>query len=268
MVFSIAVSEIINKNAPVPLTGDVEEQIRYAASLGFGGVEIHTPSPEQVDADMIRTLCRELGIAVTTIGTGSIFGKFNLSIADPDPVRREVLYSMLTEYVDLASELGSKITIGSLKGNMSPDRDASLDIVRGELKRLSSYASGKGVKILLEATNRYENNYFNTGDETASFIKSAGFGNVGILMDAFHMNIEEEDPFTCFENYGDLIWHIHIADNNRHFPGGGSFDFHSFADEIRRIGYDGIISVECLPYPDGKTAAVRSIEFMNEFFRA
>ena len=82
MVFSIAVSEIINKNAPVPLTGDVEEQIRYAASLGFGGVEIHTPSPEQVGADRIITLCRELGIAVTTIGTGSIFGKFNLSIAE------------------------------------------------------------------------------------------------------------------------------------------------------------------------------------------
>ena len=267
MVFSIAVSDIINKNAPVPLTGDIEEQIKYAASLGFSGVEIHTPSPERIDANRIRTLCKELGITITTIGTGSIFGKFNLSIADPDPVRREVLYGLLTEYVDLASELGSKITIGSLKGNLSSDRNASLDIVRGELKRLSTYASRQGVKILLEATNRYENNYFNTGDETANFIKTVGLRNVGILMDAFHMNIEEKDPFSCFEGYVDLIWHIHVADNNRHFPGGGSFDFHSFAEEIKRIGYDGIISIECLPYPDGKTAATRSIEFMNVFFR-
>ena len=268
MVFSIAVSEIINRNAPVPLTGDIEEQIRYAASIGFGGVEIHTPCPEHTDGERIAALCRELGIVVTTIGTGSIFGKFNLSIADPDPVRREVLYNILTEYVDLASVLGAKITIGSLKGNLSADRKASLSIVGDELLRISRYASGKGVDMLLEATNRYENNYFNTGSETAAFIRDTGLSNVGILMDAFHMNIEEREPFSCLDGYSDLIWHVHIADNNRHFPGDGCFDFHSFAEELRRIGYDGVISVECLPVPDGKTAAGKSIGFMKEIFRS
>ena len=117
--------------------------------------------------------------------------------------------------------------------------------------------------VLLEATNRYENNVLNTGAQLADMIQGYALKHTRALMDAFHMNIEEAQGARGLLDARDVLGHIHFADNNRLYPGGGCFDFQALAQSIREIGYDGMLSVECLPFPDGDEAARRACAFLH-----
>jgi len=65
------------------------------------------------------------------------------------------------------------------------------------------------------------------------------------------------------ENAGDRIFHFHIADSNRWYPGAGHIDFPAVVEQLKRIGYDGFLSAEIIPMPDPDTAAAKNISFMR-----
>jgi len=73
------------------------------------------------------------------------------------------------------------------------------------------------------------------------------------------MNIEERSMEEAILMCGDKLGYIHVADNNRRACGDGSIDFKKVLDALGKISYKGYISVECLPLPDGITAARKSI---------
>ena len=85
-------------------------------------------------------------------------------------------------------------------------------------------------------------------------------------MDSFHMNIEEVDIFIAITKYGKLLGYFHIADSNRMYPGAGHIDFLKLRDSLLDIDYEGFIVLECLPIPDGQTAAVKAISFFKDIF--
>ena len=81
---------------------------------------------------------------------------------------------------------------------------------------------------------------------------------LGLLLDTFHVNIEERswtEPFAALRAAGKL-WHVHVGDNNRLAPGRGLIDFPAIVATLRRSGYDGYLSAELLARPDGDTAAL------------
>jgi sugar phosphate isomerase/epimerase len=77
-------------------------------------------------------------------------------------------------------------------------------------------------------------------------------------LDTFHLNIEERDPAAAVRLAGERLGYIHFADSNRLSPGSGHIDFVPVLRALEEIGYQGSLSVECLPLPDGETAAVNS----------
>ena len=120
--------------------------------------------------------------------------------------------------------------------------------------------------VLLEATNHFENNVLNTGRDVHDFIERYALKNVQVLIDSFHVNIEERSVAGGLRDAGEYLGHIHFGDNIRWYPGAGAFDFDAFCQGIRDVGYDGVLSVEVFPLPDGETAARRSIEFFQKHF--
>lgn len=84
----------------------------------------------------------------------------------------------------------------------------------------------------------------------SSFIRERGLSNTGMLMDTFHMNIEEADITASIRQCAPEIQYVHIADSNRRYPGAGHTDFLSILRTLREIGYEGALSAEILPYPD------------------
>lgn len=268
MKYCIAIGANASPTVPVPIAGDFVQSIRLCHQLGYQAVEIHTPDPGALQADALSEVCSELGMEIATLGTGMIYGLYRLSLMDPDRARRQEIVARVNAYVDVASRLNSRVTVGSIKGNVpkGADRQQHLAWMGECLQEITGYAGNQGVDILLEATNRYENNVFNTAEETREFIEDNRLRHTLILLDSFHINIEEKRAYDCLRDAGEYLGHIHFADNTRWYPGSGSFNFAHFCQHIRDIGYDGVLSVEALPLPDGLTAAQESLAFFRRHF--
>jgi sugar phosphate isomerase/epimerase len=80
------------------------------------------------------------------------------------------------------------------------------------------------------------------------------------------MNIEESSIEQGLLTAGNRLWHVHIADSNRQYPGSGHIPYGPIFATLRQMGYQGYISAELRPLPDPDTAAQKTIEFLKKQF--
>ncbi len=268
MKFCIAIGKTTTPTTPLLLEGDFVRSMERAREMGYDAVEIHTPDVEVLDTDELNAACKRLNMFIATLGTGQIYGKYGLYLMDEDEEKQKTIVEMVKKYINVAKKIGSKVTIGSIKGNVpkGADRAVCLGIMGKCLRQISDYAVEQGVTILLEATNHFENNVLNTAKDVVEMIEKNGLKNVQVLMDSFHINMEERSPGTCLADAGKHLGHIHFGDNTRWYPGSGAFNYDLFCQSIKDVGYDGVLSVECFPIPDGETAARKTMEFFRKYF--
>ena len=117
-----------------------------------------------------------------------------------------------------------------------------------------------GVQLLLEPLNRYETNFANTAGEARQLIAEAELEGVKILLDLFHMNIEEVSLADAVRETGELAGYVHFADSNRQAPGRGHTDFAAVLDALIAAGYRGYLGMEILALPDDETALRGGLE--------
>jgi sugar phosphate isomerase/epimerase len=111
--------------------------------------------------------------------------------------------------------------------------------------------------------NRYEADSLTTAREAIDFITENKLENTYVHLDTFHMNIDEYSPDKAIRQCGSLLGYVHLAENTRHYPGYGRLDFGEVFAALDAIGYNGFVSVECLPVPSGPEAAKRAREFLT-----
>ncbi|MBI4232479.1 sugar phosphate isomerase/epimerase [Candidatus Peregrinibacteria bacterium] len=118
-------------------------------------------------------------------------------------------------------------------------------------KRDTSYYSIRKNKLgcvpLIEPVNRYEDGFIHSADYAIDLIKRISHENIGLLLDTFHMNIEERDICKSIINSRNYLWHVHIADSNRWTPGQGHLGFKRVIETLQDIHYNGYLSAEILP---------------------
>jgi sugar phosphate isomerase/epimerase len=129
--------------------------------------------------------------------------------------------------------------------------------------RCAEAAAGTGVRFALEPMNRYETDLVHTAAEGLELVEAVGADNFGLLLDTFHMNIEEPDIGGSISSCGDRIFHFHVADSNRWYPGAGHLDFAGILASLAGTGYDGFASGEFMPLPDADTAAQRAVDHLR-----
>jgi sugar phosphate isomerase/epimerase len=122
------------------------------------------------------------------------------------------------------------------------------------------------VLLAIEPLNRYESDIINTAEEGLALIEQVGSRSIGIVLDTFHMNIEEPTFAGSIERVAAAgrLFHVHIGDSNRLPPGQGHIDFSEIAEALRSSSYNGYLSAELLSVPDGDQAAKRTIEYMRK----
>jgi sugar phosphate isomerase/epimerase len=113
--------------------------------------------------------------------------------------------------------------------------------------------------LALEPINRYETMLIKTTAQGLYLLERVVADNFGLLLDTFHMNIEEPDIQASIRRCGPHIFHFHVADSNRWYPGAGHLDFRAILKTLFATGYPGWVSGEFLPKPDAETAAQKSI---------
>lgn len=266
MELSITISSVGTKSTPIVLQGSYQEQIWRAKALGYNQVELHIRDPKSLDLDPIIRALEETCVQVSTLGTGQAYVNDRLSFSSFDSEIRQAAVQRIKDHIQLASLLGAKVIIGSIKGILPSgdlERREAYCFVVDCLKDCLNEAERHGIHLSLEAINRYETNFLNTAAETVYFIRQFESKRLGLLLDTFHMNIEEISLEETVRRYGKYLSHIHIADSNRQAPGRGHIDFPKLIEELRRTGYRGSLGLECLPLPDPQTAAQRGLDYLG-----
>lgn len=240
--------------APILLRGDLAAAFRRASEWGCQGVELHLRRAEDVDVKTVKRLAAEYGLEVPTLGTGMAATKDGLTFADASPEIRALTLERLRGHIDLAGELGSAVTIGSISGKLGSCRGEERRDRRAQalecLAEVCGLAGRAGVTVLLEPLNRYESDYINTLADGMEVAAEIGAPNLKLLADTFHMNIEEADLAGSLRAAGPSIGHVHLADTNRQAPGHGHLDVAGVLRALADTGYQGYLSFEIVPLPD------------------
>ena len=121
------------------------------------------------------------------------------------------------------------------------------------LKTCCKESEKRGVGFCLEAVNRYELPYHNTLGEVAAIIGHVESPSLKMLVDTFHMNIEETSPEEAIREHGSHIGAVHLADSNRLAPGLGHINFEEIMRALIDVNYDGYLTVE-ISHPNIKDA--------------
>jgi sugar phosphate isomerase/epimerase len=204
-------------------------------------------------------------MVVPGIGTGQAWGEEGLSFTSDQPAVRAAAIERALSHIGLAARLQAVIIIGLLRGitpqGQTPER--SMEYLVDALRTCASAAAKGGVRLALEPLNRYETDLIHTTAEGLDLLDRVGADNLGLLLDTFHMNIEEPSIEQSLSACGRRLFHFHVADSNRWHPGAGHLDFAAILDALERTGYDGFVSGEFLPQPDAETAARRGLAHLR-----
>ena len=112
------------------------------------------------------------------------------------------------------------------------------------LREISLFAKDRGIDLLIEPLNRYSTPVCTTSTDAIYLVKSIAQENVGLLLDTFHMNIEEDSIEYSIKKSKGLLKHIHLADNNRKMPGFAHISFREIINALRELEFDGFMSFE------------------------
>ena len=150
------------------------------------------------------------------------------------------------------------------------------------LSRLDSHLKSHDVNLGIEAINRFETDLVNTSNEAVSMAKASNSSNIGILLDTFHLNIEEKNIKSAIVNAGEHLKHFHVSENDRGVPGSGHVPWSEVKSGLSDINYNGWIVAEMFVISgnpassdlniwrnieaDPTQAAKLSLEFMRKNF--
>jgi sugar phosphate isomerase/epimerase len=245
--------------------GDLETNLAKIASYGYHGVELAIRDPGLVDLDRLEAMVCAHNLSVPAIGTGQAWGEEGLSFTHPDPDVRRRAIERIQSQAPAAARFGAVIIIGLIRGIVQPGVETAqaMDWLVDALQACSAAAEPYGVRLALEPINRYETTLINNAGQGLELIERVGAANFGLLLDTFHMNIEEARIEDSIRRCGERIFHFHVADSNRWYPGAGHLDFPSLLKVLSETGYTGWISGEFLPYPDVETAAQKSNQHLR-----
>ena len=211
--------------------------------LGFDGVELHG------DLDAFRP--GEVGPVLADHGL-HVFSLIpaNVDVAHPDGGVRVAAVDYYRRLVDFAAALGGPlVSVHGQVGRIAPETTMAEEVGLLEIsvRAIAEHARANGVGLVFEVLNRYKSHLINTGREALELLDAVGAANLRVLLDAYHMNIEEARPADAIRGAGKRLGLFHVADSNREGIGRGHTDFTALAQALDEVGYAGPVIVECTP---------------------
>jgi len=254
----IAMSPRETAFGPLLFSGQLENGIRQLAQNDIAFIELSLRKTNDINTQELHKLLNHHNIKVTALATGQACLFDNLCLSNMNDESRNIAIDHLKSMIELAAELSSgAVIIGGIRGKLTgSEEDKKLQRTLGieAIGQCAEYAKKFGIMILIEPINRYEMNWINTAEEGLEVIAQLSMQSLKLLLDTFHMNIEEKNMIEAIRPAGEQLGYLHFADNNRHAPGQGQLDFASILKVLNEIGYTGPIVSEILPLPDDLSA--------------
>jgi D-psicose/D-tagatose/L-ribulose 3-epimerase len=219
--------------------------IDHAKALGFSVFEVTLVNLAAVDPVAIRRRAEAAGM--------ELYGTMGLpkdkGLATTDRATREQTVAFLKAAVEAAREMGARHFGGMLYAvpGRFTGRGPTADEIRWLVEGLSEvvlFAKSCDVTILVEPVNRYETYLLNTAAQAQVVVDSIGQPNVGLLLDTYHMNIEEQGIAATIRRHAEGLRHLHLNESDRGTLGRGNVDWVSVFAALKEIGYAGVGSIE------------------------
>lgn len=225
----------------------LETTLARISKLGYEYIEIQG-SPEIYDVNEVKNLLDKYNVKCWGSVT-LMLEQRNLIAKDQNQRAASVQY--VKDIIDMVKALDGKMVsvVPSTVGKIIPESRPELEwqYAVESMQELYAYAEPLGIKLGIEPINRFETYFINRGDQALALAEATG-ANCGVVLDVFHMNIEEDDIYAALRRAKGRLVGVHVADNNRMAPGMGHFDWQKIVNTLADIGYDNVLSVEfCAP---------------------
>jgi len=237
-------------------TGDYMFFAKKLKGLGFDIMEISAGDLLKMsdsDLDNLKALSKDLQLEINS----NIGPPKQYDVASENADIRAAGLDFLSNIMRKMDRLDSRDLIGVLYTywpNDFSDLDKPAIWARGveSVKTLGKLAGELGILLSLEVVNRFETHVMNTAQEAVQFCKDVGDPNVKILLDTFHMNIEEDSICDAIRTAGDRLSYIHAGECNRKIPGQGRIPWVDIGKALRDIGFDGDVIMEVFVLQGGQ----------------
>ena len=215
--------------------------------MGYDVLEVCIEDPAILSPDAMNVAAKKYGLDISICGA---FGP-DRDISHEDPKIRRQGIAYLNTCVDFAAEVGSPFVCGpmySATGKtrlLSPvEREQQFDWAVESIVTVAGYAQANGVGLAIEPLNRFETDLINTLEQGVELCRAVNLDNVGLLIDTFHMHIEEKSLTESIRMAAPYIFHVQVSENDRGTPGKGQVHWDEFFAALNEINYEGSIVVE------------------------
>ena len=216
-----------------------------AKQTGYDAVELQIADPGAFDEPRVRESLEGAGLTMCAFQTGTTYATRGNCLCTEDEVVRERTIELLMSFVDLAARWHAVIVVGSLQGRFDnePDRSVGEARIRDALRRVGEYAVLKEATVAFEPVNHGEISFHNTIAAAAAVVRGLDLPSIRLMVDTYHMNIEEKDMLAPLAGVRDFLAHVHLSETNRDILGDGHWDTKGFLAELARINYEVFCSI-------------------------
>ena len=240
--------------------GDIpfEKKCELAKSIGVDGVEVQGDITQ--DPEYILNTLKKYDLEILSVTPDNV----DIS-SDTQDIRKSAVKYFL-ELLEWAKKIDiTRIClhgdVGKITGCGNTDKDWKFLVESS--KEVIKKAEELNIQVVFEVLNRYENYQILTGDEALVLINDVGSDSLYVLLDAYHMNIEEAQPSETLKNVGKKLGLYHVADSNRQAIGNGHSDIKKQIQTLHEINYTGPIIMEMVAEGPNPFSAVKGDNYLE-----
>lgn len=268
MLLSIVSGLNESKNNEKDVIKEFTSLCQFLKSLNYDGIELSLLEPEKIDVKKLTEISESYEIKIPALGTGSTYIRFGYSLGNSQESLRKKAIERIDKYIEFARETQAKVIIGLIRGRYKHDSNPQKERlnIMSSLRECCSLAENSDVQLVFEPINRFEVDSYNSISESIELIEKLGSDNMKLLVDSFHIYLEE-DPAYIWEYLKKIVHHvghIHLADTTRRAPGSGHFDFKTFLTIFKNHGYNEFTSIETIMKPSFELIAKNSSEYLRK----
>lgn len=230
-----------------PFNSETTSLFPKIKEMGYDAVEIPVEDPSLIDAKKVKEALDEHDLKPIICGA---FGT-SRDFTHEDPAFHQNSFDYIEACFEITAELGAKFVAGPMYSAVGKARLVSPEQKKIEwdravtnLHKVCQMAESRGLEIALEALNRFETDLINNSEDLMRLIKDINHPAAKVLLDAFHMNIEEPDIERAIQLVGDKLIHVQVSENYRGTPGTGQTRWDAYKRGLEAVNYTGVVSIE------------------------
>ncbi|WP_020526885.1 sugar phosphate isomerase/epimerase family protein [Flexithrix dorotheae] len=230
-----------------PFNSETVELFPKIKEMGFDYVEIPVEDPDIIDAETVKKALTENNLKPIICGA---FGPSRDLTSNEESIHENCF-----QYLEACFKLSQSLDAGFVAGPMysavgktrllpPEERKAEWNLAVKNLRKVCEMATKFDQKIALEPLNRFESDLVNTAEQVLNLVNDINHPAARIMLDSFHMTLEERNLQHAIELVGDKLIHFQVSENYRGAPGTGQTRWDDIKSGLENIQYSGVVSIE------------------------